>query len=196
MCSSVRSSAFCEILSRMLVGLGRLRVGARKFARFLPSQIYIYFRLCSLTCTCIVHRAIAEAAYRTSVLAAGKNQKGLTAGWEVLGLSKEVATRIYDAEKKEGFLSDRETMYGGQTRKYDRAGRQLDGAGKLANPEEAGKGEEDVPESTSNVYECGQCGFTLFVATGRESKFFGKEFKCPECGAAKKEFKARDDMDD
>lgn len=91
-------------------------------------------------------------------------------------------------------MSDRETMYGGQTRKYDRQGRQLDGEGKLSNPAEAG--DDDVPESTSNVYECGQCGFTLFVATGRESKFFGTDFKCPECGAAKKEFKSRDDMDD
>lgn len=86
-------------------------------------------------------------------------------------------------------------MYGGQTRKYDRQGRQLDETGKLADPKEASDN-DGVAESTSNVYECGQCGFTLFVATGRESKFFGNEFKCPECGAAKKEFKARDDMDD
>jgi predicted RNA-binding Zn-ribbon protein involved in translation (DUF1610 family) len=69
--------------------------------------------------------------------------------------------------------------------------------GKLANPEEATK-EDDTSSSapTSNVYECGNCGFTLFVATGRESKFFGDGFKCPECGAAKSEFKARTDDDD
>jgi rubrerythrin len=142
-----------------------------------------------------LHRAIAEAAYRSAVLAAGKNQKSLSPGWEVLGLTKEMATLIFDAEKKEGFLSDRESMYGGQTRKYDRQGRQLDEAGKLSNPEEASD-DDGAEESTSNVYECGQCGFTLFVATGRESKFYGTDFKCPECGAAKKEFKARDDMDD
>jgi rubrerythrin len=86
-------------------------------------------------------------------------------------------------------------MYGGQTRKYDKQGRQVDGEGKLANPEEANDS-DNVTEPTSNVYECGQCGFTLFVAQGRESKFYGSEFKCPECGAAKEKFKARDDMDE
>lgn len=143
----------------------------------------------------ILNRAIAEAAYRTAVLGAGKNQKSLSPGWEVLGLHREAATRIWEMEKKEGFLSDRETMYGGQTRKYDRHGRQLDGEGKLANKDEATES-DDTKEATSNVFECGQCGFTLFVASGRESKFYGTDFKCPECGAAKTEFKARDDIDE
>ena len=142
-------------------------------------------------------RAIAEAAYRTAVLAAGKNQENLAPGWEVLGLSYDAATRIWDTEKKENFTSDRETMYGGQTRKYDKSGRQVKEDGKLVNPEEATPN-DDIPDSSdgsgamSNVYECGNCGFTLFVATGRETKFFGDNFKCPECGAAKTEFKARD----
>jgi rubredoxin len=139
-------------------------------------------------------RAIAEAAYRTAVLAAGKNQQNLAPGWEVLGLSYEAATQIWETEKKENFTSDRETMYGGQTRKYDRAGRQVKEDGKLVNPEEATPDDDktDGTETTSNVYECGNCGFTLFIATGRESKFFGDTFTCPECGAAKSEFKARD----
>jgi predicted RNA-binding Zn-ribbon protein involved in translation (DUF1610 family) len=113
-----------------------------------------------------------------------------------LGLSYEAATRIWEAEAKENFASDRETMYGGQTRKYDRQGRQVTEDGKLANPEEATKEDDASSAPTSNVYECGNCGFTLFVATGRESKFFGDNFKCPECGAAKSEFKARTDDDD
>jgi rubrerythrin len=145
-------------------------------------------------------RAIAEAAYRTVVLQAGKNQSTLSPGWEVLGLNRDAATRIWDTEKKEGFLSDRESMYGGQTRKYDKQGRQVDADGKLANPEEAAAAAaqaESAPEgATSNVYECGECGFTLFIAQGRESKFYGTDFKCPECGAAKDKFKARDDVDE
>ena len=84
-------------------------------------------------------------------------------------------------------------MYGGQTRKYDRAGRQVKEDGKLVNPEEATPDDSSKGNSaTSNVYECGNCGFTLFVAAGRETKFFGDNFTCPECGAAKTEFKARD----
>jgi predicted RNA-binding Zn-ribbon protein involved in translation (DUF1610 family) len=126
----------------------------------------------------------------------GKKQTKLTPGWEVLGLDKEVATRIFNEEKKVGFLSERETMYGGQTRKYDKKGRQVGEAGKLANPEEADEDDDESEESASNVYECGNCGFTLFIAEGRESKFYGKGFKCPECGASKKDFIARDDDDD
>src|SRR6056300_1651191 len=83
------------------------------------------------------YRAIAEASYRSTVLAAGKNQKSLTVGWEVLGLDRATAERIFQEEAKEGFISDREAMYGGQTQKYDKKGRRLDKDGKLENPEEA-----------------------------------------------------------
>lgn len=140
-------------------------------------------------------QAMAEASYRHAVLSAGKNQSKLTDGWQVLGLSEDVATRIWKEEKKEGFVSEREAMYGGQTRKYDKKGRQIDDEGNLANPEEAEEDDDDSgDEPVSNVYECGECGFTLFVAEGRESKFFGSDFKCPECGAPKEKFQARDDF--
>jgi rubrerythrin len=148
-----------------------------------------------------LHRAIAEAAYRSVVLAGGKTQRSLTAGWEVLGLDRSAAERIFAEEQKEGFISEREAMYGGQTRKYDKYGRQIDEAGKLANPEEADENldvdddeDSELASSGTNVFECGECGFTLFVAQGRESKFYGSGFKCPECGAPKKKFKARDDV--
>ena len=101
---------------------------------------------------------------------------------------------IWESEKKENFVSDIESMYGGQTRKYDKDGRQITSEGKLVNPEEATASDNDTSNTsttTSNVYECGNCGFTLFIATGRESKFFGDTFKCPECGAAKSEFNPR-----
>jgi hypothetical protein len=41
----------------------------------------------------------------------------------------------------------------------------------------------------SHEYECTKCGFTLFVAKGREFKFFGDNFKCTGCGADKSAFK-------
>lgn len=143
------------------------------------------------------YRAIAEASYRSTVLAAGKNQKSLTVGWEVLGLDRATAERIFQEEAKEGFISDREAMYGGQTQKYDKKGRRLDKDGKLENPEEAEDDEDDGAGeggAVSNVYECSDCGYTLFVAQGRETKFFGTDFKCPECGASKDKFNARDDF--
>lgn len=138
---------------------------------------------------------MAEAAYRTTVLAGGKSQKSLTTGWEVLGLDKDTATRIFEDESSDGFLSDREKMYGGQARKYDAKGRPVDRDGKLEDPEDQKKAEEEGEEEeempTSNVMECSECGYTLFIAKGREFKFFGEDFKCPECGADKKSFKAK-----
>lgn len=104
---------------------------------------------------------------------------------------------MFQDEKKNGFITDREKMYGGQARQYDKKGRVLDGEGKLADPDEAEEDDDDddMEVSASNQYECGRCGFTLFIASGRESKFYGTGFKCPECGAPKKEFKPRDDSD-
>lgn len=139
------------------------------------------------------HRAIGEAAYRAAVLAKGKNQKTLTVGWEVLGLDKATATRIFEEEAKEGFVSDRESMYGLQTQKYDKQGRRIDNEGKLENPEEATDDDNDDDDTpASSVYECSECGYTLFVAKGREFKFYGDDFECPECGAKKDKFEPKD----
>lgn len=139
---------------------------------------------------------MAEASFRATVLAAGKGQSKLTIGWEVLGLKREAAQVIFDELAKEGFISDRESMYGGQTRTYDKKGNQLDKEGKLENPEDAiGDDDDDSDDGpVSNVHECSQCGFTLFIAAGREDKFYGANFKCPECGASKDQFNARDDV--
>ena len=140
-------------------------------------------------------RAIAEAAYKTAVIAAGKNQNSLTIGWEVLGLSKETATRVFEEEAEAGFLSDREKMYGGQSQKYDAKGRPVDREGNLVDPEDQKAAEEEEEEDegpASNVYECSECGYTLFIAKGREFKFYGEDFKCPECGAEKDKFNAKD----
>jgi DNA-directed RNA polymerase subunit RPC12/RpoP len=141
-------------------------------------------------------QAMAEAAYRTAVITGGKNQQTLTVGWEVLGLDKETATRIFEGEAKEGFITEREKMYGGQTRKYDSKGNIIDKEGKLVDPENAIEGTDDNDTPTSNVYECSDCGYTIFVARGRESKFYGEGFKCPECGAAKDKFKPKDIEED
>jgi len=141
-----------------------------------------------------IFRAMAEAAYRTTVLSGGKGQKSLPAGWEVLGLDKDAATRLFDEEKEEGFVTARELMYGGQGRKYDAKGNVIDKEGKrLDAPKEGEEVEEEEEDDapTNNVYECSSCGYTLFIAKGREFKFYGDDFKCPECGAAKDQFNGR-----
>lgn len=136
-------------------------------------------------------RAIGEAAYRTAVLAAGKNQKKLSPGWEVLGLKKEDAQRIWNEAAEEGFLTDREALYKVKKVKYDRNGNRIDDEGNLLDPDNAIKSDEN--ETVAGAFECTECGFTLFVASGRESKFYGPSFKCPECGAPKSKFTAREE---
>lgn len=146
-----------------------------------------------------MNRAIAEASYRATIQSYGKKQTTLSPGWETLGLDRETADRIFQEEAKEGFLSAREVMYGGQAQKYDKKGRAIDKEGELVNPDEAEDDDDEEDEgpeagSVSGAYECSQCGYTLFVAKGRESKFFGEGFKCPECGAPKSKFEAKDDF--
>lgn len=134
--------------------------------------------------------AMGEAAYKAAVAAAGKGQTELTIGWEVLGLNEDKAVEIFEEVAGEGFLTQREAKYGAKQQKFDDKGRKIDDAGKLENPEEADDEEDDEPMSASgNVQECTECGFTLFVAEGRDFKFFNAGFTCPECGASKDKFK-------
>mmetsp|Transcript_13230 Transcript_13230/g.27388 ORF Transcript_13230/g.27388 Transcript_13230/m.27388 type:complete len:451 (+) Transcript_13230:82-1434(+) len=135
-------------------------------------------------------QAMAEAAYKSAVQKGGKNQQSLTVGWEVLGLDKDTATQIFEDEASEGFVTDREKMYGGQSQKYDKNGNRIDKEGKIEDPENAiTGGNDDMP--VSNVMECKDCGYTLFIAKGREQKFFGEGFKCPECGSPKDRFEPK-----
>ncbi|KAJ8906105.1 hypothetical protein NDN08_002604 [Rhodosorus marinus] len=43
-------------------------------------------------------------------------------------------------------------------------------------------------QPTVHAYQCLDCGYTLFPAAGREFKFFGSDFACPQCGASKDRF--------
>jgi rubredoxin len=136
--------------------------------------------------------AMGEAAYRAAVAAAGKNQQSLTEGWEVLGLDEETATRIYEEVKKEGFVTGKVAKYGSANVKYDDKGNIVDKSDKPSvdggeGTKEGEKGRKKESASGS-VYECGECGYTLFIAQGRDFRFFGEDFKCPECGAAKDKF--------
>jgi len=137
-------------------------------------------------------RLIAEAAYQSVVQDGGKDQSELTDGWEVLGLDKDTATRIFKEEASEGFKKDAETFYEDANVQFNDKGLRLNEDGSLQNPKEA-EAEPEDEGPVSNVYECSRCGYTMFIAEGRESKFFGEGFTCPECGAPKDEFNARED---
>jgi len=139
-------------------------------------------------------KAMGEAAYRTAISAAGKEQTSLTPGWEILGLVKERAEEIYDEVAETGFKSRREQEYSGMRQKYDDKGRKVDDSGSLLDPTEAtddGDDDDNSGSGAGSVYECTNCGYTLFPAKGREFKFFPASFTCPECGAGKDKFEDR-----
>jgi len=140
----------------------------------------------------VSQRAIGEAAYRAAIQEEGKDQETLTIGWEILGLEFERAVDIWQEEAKEGFMSEREKMYGGQSQEYDAKGNKLTKDGELEDPENAIPADEDEDMEVSNVMECEKCGYVLFIAEGREKKFFGPGFRCPECQCGKKDFKPKD----
>lgn len=159
--------------------------------------------------------AMGEAAYRNAVAndggKGGKKKKKtgkdgesgveeeeelqLTIGWEVLGLTREKAQEIFDSVRDDGFRSEREKKYAslddGIT--FDEKGRRVKEDGKLENPDEADPDDDKDDDGSDDggaggmgsVYECSDCGYTMFIAKGRDFKFFGESFKCPECGAGK-----------
>lgn len=138
-------------------------------------------------------RSMGVAAYRDAVVKGGKSQKELTPGWEVLGLTKERAQEVFDEEAELGFVSAMETKYSRANLKYDAKGKRLDPSTGKADVGEGGESDDsdDDDEEVKNVYECGECSYTLFIAKGRNEKFFGSGFVCPECGAPKDKFVGR-----
>jgi len=134
--------------------------------------------------------AMAEAAYKSAVASAGKKQSDMTIGWEVLGLDEETAIKIFEEVAGEGFLTQTQAKYAAKQQKFTaKGGKMNDDDEEVVNPDDADD-DDDVSSASGNVQECTECGFTLFVAEGRDFKFFNSGFTCPECNAAKDKFKA------
>jgi len=134
-------------------------------------------------------KSMAESAYKSAVAASGGGQTTLTPGWDILGLNQETAQRIFNEVAKDGFLTGAQKLYGGiNESKFDSKGRKIDDKGKVLNPVEDGGDDGDDESAAGTVFECSECGYTMFPAKGREFKFIPEGFTCPECGAAKDKF--------
>ena len=48
---------------------------------------------------------------------------------------------------------------------------------------------DDSGPTSGGAKECSNCGYTLFIAAGREGRQFPSGFTCPECGAGRDQFK-------
>lgn len=160
---------------------------------------------------------MAESAYRDAVAEAGPGQTKITEGWKVLGLSKDTATEIFEVTESLGFLS-RDELWAKEERdliqkginaearlreelrnSVDKDGNLIDkdadvDPDKLLTDEDFDRVDDDDDEGddgpqSGGAKECGECGYTLFIAAGREGRFFSSAFACPKCGAGKDKFK-------
>lgn len=161
---------------------------------------------------------MAESAYRDAVAEAGLGQSKITQGWKVLGLEKETASRIFDETKALGFLNREELWEKekvdaareareAEERKKEEMRNSIDKDGNLIDPDaevdpEKRITDEDLVNNDDNIdygtgdggpisggaKECNKCGYTMFIAAGREGKFFASGFTCPECGCGRDEF--------
>lgn len=159
---------------------------------------------------------MAESAYRDAVAEAGTGQTKITQGWKVLGLDKETATRIFENTRDTGFLNRQELwekekrdqareQWEAEERKKEELRNLIDKDGNVIDPdseidpdkkitdEDLNKGDDDNTGDSSPISggakECTKCGYTMFIAAGREGKFFASGFTCPECGAGRDQFK-------
>ena len=168
-------------------------------------------------------RDMAESAYRDAVAEAGEGQTKITEGWKVLGLDKETAERIFEETKELGFLSRKElwqkeeddiarAQYEAEEKARQDLRNSIDKDGNLIKPgdeidedkkitdedlnQDYDEDEDDSGPTSGGAKECGNCGYTMFIAAGREGRFFSSGFTCPECGAGRDQFKDVDvDLD-
>ena len=163
-----------------------------------------------------VRRDMAESAYRDAVAEAGAGQTKLTEGWKVLGLDKETATSIFEETKRLGFLSRQELFEKDEQDMRDAAREEeqklkqdlinsIDKDGNLIDPDsdvdpdkliteedldkEIEDDDDDDAPASGGAKECGNCGYTMFIAKGREGRFFSSGFTCPQCGVGRDQFK-------
>lgn len=141
---------------------------------------------------------MAEAALKAAIEAMPGDQM-LESGWEELGITPERASEIASEMNDEAPLNA-EAFYstGGlptndEESDPDAAAMLKQLETEIEEKKTQPQDEKDPePEGTPKSYECTVCGYKMFVAKGREFKFFGDDFKCPECGAGKSKFKEGD----
>eukprot|EP00904_Undaria_pinnatifida_P004391 jgi/Undpi1/13953/HiC_scaffold_9.g03604.m1 len=138
---------------------------------------------------------MAESAFQSTMEALPDDQV-MESGWEELGISDERAAEIATAMVEDDSPSTGIDFYktGGTPTNDEESDpeaaqilKQLEDEMEEKKTEPQDEKEPEA-EGTAMSYECQVCGYKMFVAKGREFKFFGDGFKCPECGAGKNKF--------
>ena len=144
--------------------------------------------------------ALREKAYRDLVLALPekKRAEGPPPGGDVLGLTAERVGQIYEEVMADGdpdyvryAAKQKESEYAKQEELKAQLlavdGLTVEDVLKEEQSKEGGSsGGGSAPGS--KTFECQNCGYTLFVAAGREEKFFPQSFTCPTCGSPRDKF--------
>ena len=102
-------------------------------------------------------------------------------GYELLGLGERDARTII-----ENFIADKERAVDATARDIEARERSIMARQRESAAEASGSG---GAKPATHRFECQRCGYTLFPAAGREWKFYGDDFKCPQCGAPKSDFR-------
>ncbi|GJQ13781.1 hypothetical protein GpartN1_g5572.t1 [Galdieria partita] len=130
-----------------------------------------------------LQRSLAETCFLQLLKSEGRDKDfSPTEKAKFLGLSEDQAQSLY-----EQYLLEQVKQ-----KDLERAASQEKKA-SVEEASEASYSEQSVSSSkpSSNVahaYQCQNCGYTIFPAAGREFKFFGESFVCPQCKSPKSQF--------
>jgi len=158
-----------------------------------------------------LQRMLLEKTFREAVDASGQDVLSATVPADVreLRISQAEAERFLEKYQKEEAEARRKAaMEADEVDELTKAREVLLAKVKEESPEVAdgtpgadppapATSGDDAPTSggasDAAAHECSNCGYTIFPAAGREWKFFGEDFKCPQCGAPKSAFKVSED---
>lgn len=130
-----------------------------------------------------LQRSLAETCFLQLLKSEGRNTNfSPMEKAKFLGLSEEQAQYLYnqylldDVQKKDyKKTSSKENVV------------TTDEKSSLASEEQSASYSKPS-SSAAHAYQCQNCGYTLFPAAGREFKFFGDSFVCPQCKSPKSQF--------
>jgi len=102
----------------------------------------------------------------------------------LLGLSEQESGRIFHE-----ILEAKRIARAREIERLEVEAAEAEGATRPNNPDLDFPARSGEPaKALVHAYQCGDCGYTIYPAAGREFKFFGSDFVCPACGAPKDRF--------
>jgi len=146
----------------------------------------------------ILQGSLTEQAYKDILDKAGGPKNGLQPGYEELGFTKaEAEACVAKLAEEERIAEEEAARIAAEKAEEEKILKIREAKWSKEGPKKEEEGGddsegEDAPikvDDGAHEYECTKCGFTLFVAKGREFKFYGDDFKCTQCGAGKEDFK-------